>query len=448
MVVMGCNRGDEPASVAAASPKPLAATAPSRAPGKPRRAKPRARSTASLTYDQRVAELDRRIDGALRLTEKNQSSLGFDRAAQLTLIRAHLTGSFDDYARADTLVGRAFEVGDPDHGPFMTRARLDFALRRIALVEADFERRRQQLGKGEREHAEDALFAAELALLGGRYDEAEASYRESLGFVETQDALGRLARLRWGTGAFDEAEALIGKALAIDSRTGAETIAELHVMLGRMDLERGRYADALGHLHDARAALGGYWLVEQHMAEALALEGHTAQAEAVYLEILANDERPEVLDALAELHRARGEEQDAAALVARATRCHEARLAQFAGAAYGHAIEHFLEHGDDPQRTLALAVEHHAIQPNAEAKALLARARLAAGDPERAEQVLEEALQTPWSTVDFHLTAAEIFGASGNEPRAKEQLLRADAINPRLATVLDGPVPWQGTALD
>jgi tetratricopeptide (TPR) repeat protein len=215
-----------------------------------------------------------------------------------------------------------------------------------------------------------------------------------------------------------------------------------------MDLERGRYASAIEHLHEARARLQGYWLVEQHLAEAHALNGDTAQAEALLLEILAKGERPEVLDALAEIQLARGDEQDAAALVKRATECHEARLARLAGAAYGHAIEHFLEHGDDPQRTLRMAVDNHAVQPNAEAKALLARACLAAGDPRRAEQVIEEALQTPWSTVDYHLTAAEIFDARGNEPRARQQRLRADAINPRLATELDAPVPWQGTAFD
>ncbi len=56
--------------------------------------------------------------------------------------------------------------------------------------------------------------------------------------------------------------------------------------------------------------------------------------------------------------------------------------------------------------------------------------------------MIAEAVETPWSTVGFHLTAAEIFRATGNEARAGEQLARADAITPRLATAHDAPLPW------
>jgi tetratricopeptide (TPR) repeat protein len=444
--MLTCVRDDEPTVATAASS--VAPSTPAAASDAPRRAREKRRKVAPPTHAQRLAELDRRIDGSLALTERNDSSLGFDRAAGLMMVRAHLTGDHEDHARAEQLVERAFGIVLPDVGPYMTRAQLNLEVGRLDRVDADFERHRRQLGKGKRERADDALFAAELAFQRGRYHDALAGYREALELRETADGLARLGVYHWKTGRFDEATAALTKAIAHDPPAAPDELARMHLTLGRMDLDRGRYAEALAHYRDADGQLRGYWLVEQHTAEVLLLQGETAQAEAIHRDLVARTESPEILDTLAELHYARGDQRTAAQLVARARRGHEQHLGRFAEAAYGHALEHFLAYADDPVRTLAMAEHNHAVHATPEAKLLLARARLATGDVAGARVVVSEAIESPWSTVGFHVAAAEILRAVGDEARASEQQARAHAINPRLPTELEAPLPWEGSAFE
>ena len=359
-----------------------------------------------------------------------QRELVLERIAGLHLGRARLSGDYDDYAKAEAALERAFTVAGKDAGPHLTRIALNFTLHRLDRVAADLERVEKYAIKTPAERRALRELGAELAFQQGRYADARAGFEAAL-------AAEPEALLRWKTGDFAGTEDLYGQALG--KRVEGEPAAWLHLQLGLMDLERGRHDEALAHYRDAAARLSGYWLLDEHIAEILALQGQTDAALALYADIIARTDNPEFMDAVAGIHRAAGRTEAAAPLIARADAIYEAQLLRFPEAAYGHALEHFLEFGADPKRAVTLAeantpgalpvtVTHHRTRPNAEAKISLARAYLQAGRKDDARKAIDEALATPWNTADLHAVAAEVLTATGDAAAASEQRRLALAI--------------------
>ena len=166
------------------------------------------------------------------------------------------------------------------------------------------------------------------------------------------------------------------------------------------------------------------------------MQGRTDEAHAAYADIIRRTHSPEFMDATAALHLAAGRTGDAERLITKAGEIYEAQLLRFPQAANGHALDHFLEFGEDPARTLAIAEANHRTRPNAEAKISLARAYLEAGRVDAALAILAEALATPWNTTDLHAAAAEVYTAADDVTAADRARARARAIDPR---VFDGP---------
>jgi tetratricopeptide (TPR) repeat protein len=384
------------------------------------------------TFTAQLAAIDRRIAGHTKVAEGNpRSPLAWGRVAELYLTRARLSGSYDDYAKAEELVTKGFGAGTKvDFGPFMVRARLNYTLHRLDRIDEDFARAtRMPTADGKEVYGRD-MFAANLAFQRGQYAEAEALLVSLVERMPALSALSGLALYRWKAGQFDEAEELYRRALAAYDGEEAEPEAWLHLQLGLMDLDRGRYDDALAHYREGEALITGYWLLEEHIAEILTLQGKTDEAKAMYLAIIERTGNPEFMDAMAEILKAAGQTAEADAWLAKANARFEEQLQRFPEAAYGHALEHFLAHGDDPHKALDMARRNHALRPNADAKRLLAEALLAAGNKDEAKVTIEEALATPMRSADLHATAAAVYTATGDAAKAAEHRSAALAINP------------------
>lgn len=416
LLVLACDgRTEEPASerVAVDAPAPGAA---------------RARSADAL------ADLDRTLAAVLRRAEAQPRSwLALETAAGLYLDRARLTGDYDDYARAEATLERAAAVAPPGAGPVWTRVRLDFTLHRLGRVAADLDVAAGWAIQTPEHRRALAAARAELAFQQGRYADAAAGYQAGLAAADDADALTartRLALYRCKTGDFAGAEELYREALADLPGEGGEPAAWLHLQLGLLDLDRGRHAEALAHYRDAEAQLSGHWLIDEHIAEITALQGRVDEALALYADIIARTDNPEFMDAAAALHRAAGREDAARPLIARAAAIYEEQLARFPEAASGHALAHFLEFGEDPARTVAIAEANHRTRPNAEAKIALARAYLGAGRATDARAAIEAALATPWETAELHAVAAAVFAAAGDPARSAAERARAVSIDP------------------
>jgi tetratricopeptide (TPR) repeat protein len=409
---------------------PLACNRPAPAATESDSASEVARAPAKQFADE-LAAIDTRLAGVLARAEASPKGwLVREQAAALYLARARLSGDYGDYAKAEARIEEAFRIAGDGVGPYFTRVSLDFTLHRLDRVAADLARIEQWAVLTASDRAALVAAHADLAFQQGRYAEALQGFERALADHEDVTNLARLALYRWKTGEFLRAEDLYHRALARLGAGAGEPGAWLHLQLGLMDLERGRWDEALAHYHDGAAELGGYWLIDEHIAEILTLQGKTDEALAAYADIVRRTGSPEFMDAVAAIHLAAGRPAEARPWIERAGKIYEAQLERFPEAAYGHALGHFLEFGEDPARTVALAEANHRTRPNAEAKISLARAYLQAGRVDAALEAITQALQTPWRTAELYAVAAAVYAANGDAAAAGTARAQALAIDP------------------
>jgi tetratricopeptide (TPR) repeat protein len=305
---------------------------------------------------------------------KQGSALAQTRAASARLERARLTGSYEDYAEADRRVSTAFAAAPPGAGPVMDRARLSFTLHRFDRIEADLATAERAILIDDPSRAEILGLRADLALQRGEVEAARRGFLEALRLHESPQGWSRLARAEWLRGDHDRAAACYGTALRLDHGRRASSRAWIHLQLGLMALEARDYGAALDAYRDADAILPGWWLIEEHIAEVVALQGDRETAARRYRDLIERTGNPEFMDALARIERTRGRRHAATRWIARATKVYEARLGQFPEATWGHALRHYLDFGD-PKTALTLAEANCRLRPNAESRALLAEAK-------------------------------------------------------------------------
>jgi tetratricopeptide (TPR) repeat protein len=380
-----------------------------------------------------IDQLDVKIYSAELWSQREPGMwMPLDWIAGFHLERARLSGDYDDYARAEDALARAFALAPAKAGPVSTRARLNFSLHRLPQVDEDLARMAKKIVQNDNFKARRIGLKADTALQRGRYAEALAGFEDALRYKRNITGYARLARYRWLTGDFERAERLYDQAERTIAPGAANTTrAWLNLQRGLMDLDRGRHLDALAHYNDAARAVPGYWLVDEHIAEILTLEGRDAQALALYRDIIRRTNNPEFMDAVAGILRAQGDEPGAREMIQRARAAYDRRLARFPEAAYGHALDHFLDFAKDPAKTVALAEANHTLRPGGIAKTKLARAYLAAGRLDDARALVNVALASPYTSAALHMIASEVFAAAGAADKGTRQRALALAINPR-----------------
>ena len=298
------------------------------------------------TYAAGVADLNAQVIAAeARIARQPGSWMDVERAANTHLNRGRYCDRWKDYAMADSLMARAFEIAPVGAGPFLGRARLNFTMHRFERVEADLARAESQLLLSPRVHSEIDALRADVALEQGRFDVALAAYRRGVDAQRNFDSLARLAGGFARTGALDEADATYAQAAAALPRSATKERAWVSLHRGLVALQDKDLDRALHHYRDARRQFSGWWLADEHIAEALALQGHDDRALAIYQNVLARTGDPEFMDAMARIYRHRGDEVNAIRWIALARKGHAARLARFPEAAAGHAKQHVKDFG-------------------------------------------------------------------------------------------------------
>jgi tetratricopeptide (TPR) repeat protein len=382
-------------------------------------------------WDAELARLDAEIaalEGPAR--ERPDDWVRSEEVAGLFRSRARLTGDYDDLAEAERWLQSAFDHAPEGAGPWMSRARLHFTLHRLDLVEPDVEMAERRLLLDDVDHAGFTLLRADVAYQQGRYDDARDGIAGARTLHDDLAADLSEAQLLWHTGDPDAALAWFDDAEGRYHGFSAEPRAWLHLQRGLVELDRGRWDEAMAHYEAADAEMSGWWLVDEHRAEILALRGDTDEARALYVDIVERTGNPEFMDALAGIARDRGYEIEATAWIARARAAYDEQLARFPEAAAGHALQHHLDFGADPTFTLELAEHNAAQRPNGEALTLLALAQLGAGAPEKARATIEGVLATPWRSAATHVAAATIYDTLGESELAEVQRAAAVAIDP------------------
>lgn len=442
LLVPACDNGSpEPAAPSAAPAKSAPAetevvkpAAPTSADAK-REKKPKRKTKAQLdkerrTFKAELEALDKERAGLEKLAAKvPENRLHPERIAGSFMQRARLTGSYDDYTQAEAALARAHSL-TPTGSTFMARAKLHYSLHRLPEARLDFEKAKTKTLPTPDGTASIEAFDGNFALQAGDDKKAEKHFAASLLAKRTTANLSSTAVYEWKTGNFEEAEALFREALKKYHAKRMEPRAWIHLNLGLLDLDRGRYDDALAHYRDAESFLKGYWLIDEHIAEILTLQGKTEEAKTLYLDIIERTNNPEFMDAMAGIAFEAGDEAKGKEWVAKARKRYEEQMAKYPEAAYGHALGHYLEFGDDPAFVLELAQKNYELRPNLDASIMLAQAHLKAGDAKAAEKSLKPILKTKFKSAELYATAAEVQQELGRTEKAQSFIEKAKAIDP------------------
>jgi predicted Zn-dependent protease len=395
---------------------------------------PAAAAPVAKTYERERRDLDEAIERGVSLaaSRPDDGLLPLEVVA-LHLERARLTGDYADYGRArEKLDARPPSAGTAA-AHCLLRARLDYTLHRLKPA-----RDRLAACPAGNDASEVAGLAADIAMYTGRYREAEATYRALVNQVGAPSHFVRLALLRARTGSPAEAAALIEAAERRFHGTSGTMKAWLRLQRGLVALDRGRLDEALALYRQAGDLLPGWWLVDEHVAEVLALQGEKKAARDLYVSVVERTGAPEFLDALAALEAQAGDTGVAAKRRGEARALYERRLAEYPEAAAGHALDHFLADAADAPRALALARANHAARPYGESSIALAKAWLLSGEAARARALIEGELAKGWDTPEAHWVLAEALGKLGQ--KAPEAAARAAAIarNPLAGSLYGG----------
>ena len=368
------------------------------------------------SYQDELKKLDARIANQLDRQQKlPKSAVVRSQLAGLYSSRAKLTGKYEEYDKAKAVLDPAFTSDGA--GAFPARASLRYTLHDMEGALEDVQR---AMAPPQVKTAGLYSLRGSLHFHAARYDEALKDLEAAVALKRSPSTLSRLAHYHWKTSDFDKAETLYTEAESRYHGREAETRAWIHLMRGLMDLERGRYDDALAHYQDADAAMTGWWLVREHMAEIHFLQGDLEGAAKIYKDVVEETESPELMAAYSEVLEKQGKADEAKAQHASAAIVFESRLKKWPSASSGHALEFFLE-GDEPKRALALAQENHKRRPGGEATTLLARAYLGVKDVDKAVEMIEKVEGTPYRTADYHVVASEVFAAKGDSERAQKE---------------------------
>lgn len=383
-----------------------------------------------LSYAEAIRRSDTAIANARKAAEAGADQwLMHEIHASELMARAQLSGDYRDYAAAEAALDKAFAVAVKGSGPHMMRAALDFSMHRLAGAEAQLAATdAYAVPPDPGERAEIAAMRGDIAFYRGDYDQAWALYDEADRLVPGS-ANFRRAIFAARTCKVDLADAYLAEAEKGYRSPTPQTRSYMQLQRGILDLDRGRLDDAMVHFREADRLFPGRWLIEEHIAEVLTLQGRAGQAEKLYRDIVKRTGHPEFIDALAAIVEARGDRAEAQRLYARSSSIWAERLKLFPEATYGHAIDHCMAKRDWPC-ALRLAQANHQARPYGEAKIKLAAALLANRRTDEARAIIDTVLTSRWRTPDLYSTAAAIYDASGLTRKAAEFRRTARGMNP------------------
>lgn len=379
-----------------------------------------------------LVRIDRMIvDSRARARARGGEWLIQEKFANDLIQRGRLTGSFDDYAEAQRALDHGFATAPAGAGPHLTQASLDMSMHRLDRAARALDAIDRYVVPPEPEAvAEVGAMRGDIAFYRGDYAGALARYRTAAG-GEPVGGL-RLAYHAMRTGKPDAALAAIDRVERRMAFPTAQMLANLSLLRGSIELQRGRWDAASVAFDHAARLFPGSWLVAAHRAQMLALTGRRADAIRAMERVAQASGAPDAMDALASLYRAEGRSAPARDWAARAGAIWARRLALFPEAAYGHAVEHELAFGD-PRRALDLAEKDYAARPHGATAVALGWARLANNDPAGALAAVRPLDAAGWVSAEQHLVAAQAEAMLGRTEPASAERDKALAINPRAA---------------
>jgi tetratricopeptide (TPR) repeat protein len=339
--------------------------------------------------------------------------------------QAQLTGSSADLQAAEDAIDRALGEMGPLAGLHLLKANLDFKLHRLKQADQGIAALSRFAGD-----ARILIIKAGVDFQRGRYEAARMGYLSAVEKNPSWDNLARLAYWQGKFGAPDLADALYRQAVEEISAKEMRAYAWVELQRGLLDLNRGRYDDAMGHYRRAGKAYSGYWLVDEHIAELLGATGKFDAAAALYESVVARAPLPELQQRLGDLYVFMGKP-------AQARPWHDKALAGYLDSAgrgevnyYHHLAGFYADVRGDGAEAVKWAEKDIALRPNFATQDALAWALYRAGRFGEALDEVTKALSSGVKDAHLFFHAAMIHLAAGKIDEGKRLLKRAGEINP------------------
>ena len=238
----------------------------------------------------------------------------------------------------------------------------------------------------------------------------------------------RTSNGRWATPI--AADALYAEAADEITAKELRQYAWVEVQRGLLHLRHGRLAEAERHYERAEAAYSGYWVVEEHIAELRAAQGRIDEAIALYEGAALRAGRPELAQALGDLHRHAGDPD-------RARAWHDRALAGYLDSAgrgevqyHHHLAEYYADVEHDGAAAVDWAERDHALRPHYATEMALAWAYHLAGRHGEALELADRALAAGVRDPHVLHQAGVISTAAGRASDGERLRAEAARLNP------------------
>jgi tetratricopeptide (TPR) repeat protein len=371
-----------------------------------------------------------RIDNGIAELEDNALQLPIDRVkitklAYLQYQRASLTGNLDELSVADKTLDHAIQHLGRDGDLYFLKANIHFKVHRLDDVEQDLNASTDLL-----ESPQGRALRADLDFQQGRYEAARSGYQALIDEERTWDTLARLAYLNFKMGDFEGADRLYDE--AVDELTAKEMrhYGWVELQRGVVDLSQGNYEKAREHYQRAERAYSGHWMVQEHVAELLAAEGKTDEAEALYQRVIERVPRPDFQQALGELYLSIGKTAEADEYLRRAESAFLESAQRGEVHYYHHLADLYADVFENGAEAVKWAHKDLELRRNFATLAAMSWALYRTGEFSRALELLNESLASGVKDARLFHQAGIIHKAISPNGKADSYLQMAAAINP------------------
>ena len=374
-------------------------------------------------------ELDR-IDRGIAELEDNALQLPIDRVkitklAYLQYQHASLTGNLDGLSVAEKTLDHAIQHLGRDGDLYFLKANIHFKVHRLDDVEHDLNASTDLL-----ESPQGRALKADLDFQQGRYEAARSGYQALIDEERTWDTLARLAYLNFKMGDFEGADRLYDE--AVDELTAKEMrhYGWVELQRGVVDLSQGNYEKAREHYQRAERAYSGHWMVQEHVAELLAAEGKTSEAEALYQRVIERVPRPDFQQALGEFYLSIGKTAEADDYLRRAESAFLESAQRGEVHYYHHLADLYADVFENGAEAVKWAQKDLELRRNFATLAAMSWALYRTGEFSKALELLNESLASGVKDARLFHQAGIIHKALSPNGKADSYLQMAAAINP------------------
>ena len=371
-----------------------------------------------------------RIDRGIAELEDNALELPIDRVkitklAYLQYQHASLTGNLDGLSIAEKTLDHAMQHLGQDGDLYFLKANIHFKVHRLDDVEQDLNASTDLL-----ESPQGRALKADLDFQQGRYEAAKNGYKALIEEERTWDTLARLAYFHFKMGDFEGADRLYDE--AVDELTAKEMrhYGWVELQRGVVDLTQGKYEKAREHYQRAERAYSGHWMVQEHVAELLAAEGKTDEAEALYQSVIERVPRPDFQQALGELYLSIGKTAEANDYLRRAESAFLESAQRGEVHYYHHLADLYADVFENGAEAVKWAEKDLELRRNFATLAAMSWALYRTGEFSKALELLNESLASGVKDARLFHQAGIIHKAISPNGKADSYLQMAAAINP------------------